>query len=164
MSRIAALALIVIPVLALVGCATSPKFDTKDVDASLTPSYASAHIDNVRGRRVIWGGMILASTNLKDSTQIEILSYPLDSSFRPDIDAQATGRFLIIKDGYLEPADYAPGRLLSVSGSVQTTQVGQVGDVSYTYPVVQPQDIYLWWRDGQPTSRVHFGIGVSIVR
>ncbi|MBI3771807.1 MAG: Slp family lipoprotein [Gammaproteobacteria bacterium] len=159
-SRWAAIALLII----LTGCAAGPKFETQGVDPAITPQYAAAHIDTVRDHNVIWGGIILSCINLKDRTEIEVLSYPLDSAQRPDVNAQANGRFLIIKEEYLEAADYAPGRIISVSGALQNTRVGQVGEISYTYPVIQPQAIYLWRRDGLPASSVHFGIGVSISR
>lgn len=160
----AATTLLTMLMMTLLGCATGPKFETQGVDLAITPQYAAAHIDTVRDRNVIWGGIILSSVNLKDRTEIEVLSYPLDSGQRPDVSAQATGRFLIIKEGYLEAADYAPGRVVSVSGALQNTRAGQVGEVSYTYPVIQPQVIYLWRRGGLSASSVHFGVGLSISR
>jgi outer membrane lipoprotein len=163
-ARWAATALITILMMVLLGCAAGPKFETQGVDPAITPQYAAAHIDTVRDRNVIWGGVILNCVNLKDHTEIEVLSYPLDSGWRPDVSAQPNGRLLIIKEGYLEAADYAPGRVVSVSGALQNTRVGQVGEVSYTYPVIQPQVIYLWRRGGLSESNVHFGIGVSFSR
>lgn len=151
--------------LAVMGCATGPKFSAEGVDAAITPQYAAANIDATRERHVIWGGLILTSANLKDRSQIEVLSYPLDSDQRPNVGVQPGGRFLIVQDGYLETADYFPGRVISVRGTVKTTQTGQVGEVSYTYPVVQPQEIYLWRRDGSRVEpSVHFGVGISISR
>ncbi len=148
----------------LSACATGPKFDAQGVDTNLTPQRAAADIDSLRDGRVIWGGIILASTNLKDATQIEVLGYPLDSAFRPDSDATSTGRFLIIKPGYIETADYQVGRSISVSGVLQRVQAGQVGEVSYAYPVIQPTDIYLWRDGSESRSNVHFGFGLNILR
>lgn len=156
---------LIVLVLLLSGCAAGPKFDSKDVDKTLTPPRAAAEIDSRHGARVIWGGVILATHNLKDATQLEVLAYPLDSSFRPDDEAAPLGRFLIVKPGYVEPADYAVGRLISVSGSVQATQTGQIGEVAYTYPVVQPDGLHLWRRGSTgPDTGVHFGFGVNIIR
>ncbi|MEK7323134.1 MAG: Slp family lipoprotein [Pseudomonadota bacterium] len=149
----------------LSACATGPKFNAQGVDTSLTPQRAMTDIDSLREARIIWGGVILASTNLKDTTQIEVLGYPLDSAFRPDIDAVPTARFLIIKPGCLETADYMAGRPISTSGVLKRVQAGQVGEVSYAYPVIEPTDIYLWPRDsGESHSNVHFGFGVNILR
>lgn len=149
----------------LAACAAGPKFDASGVDKTLTPQRAAAEIEQARGRRVIWGGTVLASGHTKESTQIEVLAYPLNSRFRPDSDAAPLGRFLIIKQGYIETADYTAGRSLSVSGTLQRTQSGQIGDVVYTYPVVEPIDIFLWPRgETSGGSNVHFGFGVSIIR
>lgn len=148
----------------LSGCAAGPKFDARGVDKTLTPQRAAAEIEQLRGGRVIWGGTVLAISHTKDSTQIEMLAYPLNSRFRPNIGAPPLGRFLIIKQGYIETADYTTGRLLDVNGILQRTQSGQIGEVMYTYPVVEPLDIFLWPRGSSGGSNVHFGFGVSIIR
>ncbi|HKK04417.1 MAG TPA: Slp family lipoprotein [Gammaproteobacteria bacterium] len=147
--------------LALGGCASGPAFDTKQVDRSITPSAAKTHPAQVRGKTVLWGGVIVATTNLKDATQLEVLAYPLDSDERPDPGAKPLGRILIEKSGYLEPVDYAQGRFVTALGSVQGTRDGRVGQSSYTYPVLQAKQVYLWPRRGGETqTRFHFGIGV----
>lgn len=149
----------------LSGCASGPKFDASGVDKALTPQRAAAEIERLRGSRVIWGGTLLGSNHTQDSTQIEVLAYPLDSRFRPDTEASPLGRFLIIKRGYIETADYAAGRSLSVSGTLQRTQPGQIGEVTYSYPVVEPLDLFLWRReDASGRSNVRFGFGLSIIR
>ena len=149
----------------LAACASGPKFDDRGASKDLTPQQAAAAIDAARGKRVIWGGVVLATNNLKDSTQIEVLGYPLDRSYRPDDTAAPTARFLVVKPGYVETADYVAGRLISISGEVEGTRVGQIGEVSYTYPIVRPDNIYLWPRQGrEPDSRVHFGLGIGIIR
>lgn len=163
-SRWRAIALLTILIMVLLGCATGPNFETQGTDPAITPQYAAAHIDTVYDRNVIWGGVILSCINLKEHTEIEVLSYPLDSAQRPDVSAQSNGRFLIIEDGYLEAADYAPGKIVSVSGALQNARVGQVGEVPYIYPVIKAQTIYLWRRGGLSGSNVHFGVGVSISR
>ena len=158
-------AFIAVMSLLLAACASGPKFDAQGVDKTLTPQRAVTEIETQREARVIWGGIILSSGNLKESTQIEVLGYPLDNSFRPDINATPTGRFFVVKQAYLETADFVTGRLISVSGVLRRTHTGQIGEAAYTYPVMEPTDIYLWPRDGrEPQSNVHFGFGVSIIR
>ena len=70
--------------LLLVACASTPVFDAKGVDRSITPSSATANMATSRGKTVLWGGVIVAATNLKDHSQLEVLGYPLDSDERPD--------------------------------------------------------------------------------
>ncbi len=149
-------------VLALVAaCASGPRYDTAQVDSSLTPAKAATS-DEFVGRRVLWGGVIVAVRNLAETTEMELLAYPLNDDQRPQTDQPAAGRFLVRHPGYLEAVDYAPGRRLTVLGTLQKRVAGKVDEAPYTYPVLTSEQLYLWPRDsGQPSEpQFHFGIGV----
>jgi outer membrane lipoprotein len=154
--------LLSIPLLTLLlaGCASGPDFPDEGIAKKLTPQKAVAEIDNMQGKRVIWGGTILASRNLEEKSQLEILAYPLDDNHYPDRDEGALGRFLAESKGYLETVDYAVGRQVSILGSVREVRSGQVDAADYQYPLIEVEQIYLWPKGGKPESRVHFGIGV----
>src|SRR3569833_1580679 len=165
MRRCAKMIWLLVFLVLLVVCVSGPMFVVCCVFLVFFFLFLAAAIDAARGKRVIWGGVVLATNNLKDSTQIEVLGYPLDRSYRPDDTAAPTARFLVVKPGYIETADYVAGRLISISGEVEGTRIGQIGEVSYTYPIVRPDNIYLWPREGRdPDSRVHFGLGIGIIR
>lgn len=162
MSRIARL----LPCLVLLAaaCATTPTFETGDT-VPVTPDEAVANIDQVRGSRVAWGGMIINTRNLEHTTEIEVLGYRLDDSGRPDPGGSAQHRFLLVYPGYLESADYRAGRLVSAVGTVRGIQDGMVGQAAYRYPTLEAERLYLW-----PTadarrrgSNVHFGVGVGVI-
>ena len=154
-------ALLACAALALAACATGPKIDISNIDRSITPQRVTAEVESLRGKIILWGGVIIASTNLKDTTQIEVLAFPLDSSHKPDTAAPPLARFLAVKNSYLETQDFAQGRLLTVTGPITGTLTGQVGEARYVYPVVTPDALYLWPKPGTSTDpRVHFGIGV----
>ena len=149
----------------LAACANIPAFDLRGVDSGLRPDLTGAEAGNARGRTVHWGGTIISVMNLRDSTRIEVLAYRLHRDGRPDADSAALGRFLLIHKGYLETVDYAPGRLISTVGALQEVQEGLVGEVKYTYPVVQAGQLYLWPKTaGVSEPRVRFGIGIGISR
>ncbi|MGB5539679.1 MAG: Slp family lipoprotein [Gammaproteobacteria bacterium] len=155
--------LFVIPLLLLGACASGPTFQTAGVDRTLTPRGVAAEPQRAMGQTVLWGGVILTTTNLQDSTQIEVLAYPLDSNEWPLRDNEPLGRFLLLQDGYLEPASYAEGRLISVTGTVTGTRAGRVGDTAYAYPVISAGQLYLWPRDSaRDRTRVIFGVGVGV--
>lgn len=148
------------------GCAT-PAFEVGgDVDRVITPRAAAVEPATARNRTVAWGGLIVSAKNLKDSTQIEIVGYPLDDSNRPKRNADPIGRFIAIHPGYLETADYAPGREITVLGPVSGTRTGTVGEATYVYPVVDASRAQLWPKPGtdRPESTFHFGIGIGISR
>lgn len=146
--------------LLLSACASGPRFPTEGVDLALTPQQATAEAAAMRGKEVLWGGMIINSTNFESQSRLEVLAYPLDSTQYPQTDSRPLGRFLMLKEGYLETVDFAPGRLVTVAGQLEGIQNGKVGETSYTYPLVRGQDLYLWPRGGKSEPRVHFGVGV----
>lgn len=150
--------------LLLSACASGPAFDTSRVDRSLTPRSAVAELPANTGKSVLWGGVILATTNLEARTRIEVLAYPLDSDQMPLRDRDPLGRFILERQGFLEPASYTEGRMLTVVGKVVRTQDGKVGGSDYVYPVIEASELYLWAKDSEYNNRsnVHFGIGVGI--
>ncbi len=147
--------------LMLAACAAGPQFDTADVALSVTPQQAASDFERIKGAGVLWGGVIVNAVNEETLTRLEILAYPLDSRHRPDTDAKAGIRFLAEKAGYLETADYAQGRQVTVKGTAADLRKGRIGDAPHTYPVVRVARIHLWPRAEPRTEpRFHFGIGV----
>jgi outer membrane lipoprotein len=147
----------------LVSCATSPNFDTTQVDQSLTPQSVIAEPDISHNKIALWGGTILDTRNLKDTTQVEVLAYPLDSFHQPMQESKPLGRFIIQHQGYLEPATYAQGRRLTVLGSVSDSKLGKVGESNYSYPVINSRQLHLWSPDsGKSKTSFSLGIGVRL--
>jgi outer membrane lipoprotein len=151
---------IILVAIFLTACATSPNFDTAGLDASITPQRSVGEMSTLRGEPVLWGGVVITSTNLKDSTQVEILAYPLNSNQRPNREQKPLGRFLAVHAGYLETTDYASGRLITVRGTLADKRTGRVGEAEYTYPVVNITQLHLW--SDSPESQVQFGFGLMI--
>lgn len=117
----------------------------------------------VNDSEVLWGGIILKTSNQAEQTQIELMAYPLDGRQRPRPHRDAHGRFLINHSGYLDPVDFAPGRAVTVSGSVSEIVVGLVGEAEYTYPTLQAKQLHLWnQRTTVSRPAFSFGIGIGI--
>lgn len=144
--------------LLLGACASGPAFDTGGVDHALTPRDVVARPQHATGKQVHWGGLILSTTNLKDRTRIEVLAYPLDARSRPRGEGEPTGRFMLEKAGYLEPATYAEGRQVTLVGTVTGTRSGRVGESDYVYPLIDARQLHLWPR-GRNGVRVGGYIG-----
>lgn len=151
---------LIFTVLLLGACASTPDFDSQDSKSTLTPAQAVKAADTRKGETVVWGGTIITSTNLKNQTQLEILAYPLDSDHYPQTDKPAYGRFLLLKEGYLETVDYAPGRLVTASGTFDGLRKGKLDESEYTYPLVRAEKVHLWSKNGKSATQFHFGIGV----
>ncbi len=151
--------------LLLSACAGGPSFDTEGVNRDLQPRQAAS--ERIEDERVLWGGTIISAKPGEDSTQLEILAYPLDRGQQPRTDRSSQGRFLAIADGYLEPEDYSAGRQITISGPLQTSRTATIGEAEYRYPVVTAEDLHLWPRQTTPQRQepsVRFGIGIGIMR
>jgi outer membrane lipoprotein len=149
---------ILLMALLLGACASGPAFDTGGVDRSLTPRSVATGPQQAAGRHVLWGGLILGTTNLQDRTRLEVLAYPLDASARPLDESEPQGRFMLEQAGYLDPASYAEGRRISVVGTVTGTLTGQVDESDYIYPLIEARQLHLWSR-GSDGVRVGGYIG-----
>lgn len=153
--------------LMITACAVTPPFDSAKLSgADKTLSYQQAVTDSepLRGRRIVWGGSILATRNLAQHTEVVVLAYPLDAQTQPLTSNSALGRFVLIWPGYLESADYAPGRRLSVIGDLDGLRDELLGESRYIYPVIQAQYLYLWPLETGPavSPRFHIGVGVRL--
>lgn len=149
--------------LTLAACASGPKFEPAGADLSVSPRQVAINDEQFADSRVIWGGLIVSSTNLENATEIEVLAYPLNSSQRPQLDQSPLGRFLVMQDGYLETVTFSRDRVITVTGIVRESVIGRVGNSEYVYPVVHTDGLYLWSRaDRGFWDNVSVGVGVSI--
>jgi len=158
--------LVLAAMLVLAGCASSPpRFDTSDIRDGLTPRKVADGADVFEGDSVLWGGTLVSVENREGSTLLQVLSYPLGSGQRPDTDQAAGDRFLVEYPGFLDPADYAPGRAVTVKGRVTGSREGQVGESHYRFAVLHGSDIELWPKQtdrARSNPSVNFGFGIIL--
>jgi outer membrane lipoprotein len=107
----------------------------------LTPRTARAQD---AGTEIRWGGMILETQPDEQQTCFEILSRPLQKSMRPDDSDQTLGRFIGCKDGFHDPAVFARGREVTMTGTIERIDIRKVGDFDYRYPVVRAGFVTMW--------------------
>lgn len=132
--------------LMLGGCAGSlPKTLQAPQVSQSTVAQARAH-QAPEGAWVRWGGTIATVRNGQSHTWIEIVQHPLESDGRPERSDQSDGRFMARFQGFLDPEIYAPGRALTIVGTLGTDQVHTIGGFPYTFPVVHVTRFYLWPR------------------
>jgi len=106
-----------------------------------------------KAHKVRWGGMITRIENRQSHSQLEIIALPLDSEGRPQQSDQSPGRFIALVDQFLEPEVYSPERMLTIVGTLQTTETRKIGEFPYVYPVIQVEHYYLWPIRQQPAYR-----------
>ncbi|MDE2155160.1 MAG: Slp family lipoprotein [Xanthomonadaceae bacterium] len=149
--------------LVLAACAPAPIYKNAAAIAA-APFEVAQTPERYAGNAVIWGGRIVQVTNLADHSEIELLAYPLDSSQRPRANDSGNGRFIAVMSGFVEPLDYPAGALMTVSGRLNGSRAGKVGEASYVFPLVSVMQAHVWSADemGRGRSNVHFGVGVGI--
>ena len=148
--------------LALAGCAAG--LQTRSA-ADTSPAAVAADPARFQGQRAEWGGQIVAVHNLRNRTELEVLAYPLSSGGRPASAGTPLGRFIAVRSGFLEPADFAPGRLVTVSGVIGPPREGSVGEARYLYATLSAENLRVWDSSYpyQPSGVYPFGtIGVGV--
>lgn len=128
----------------LAGCATTDCTPPPG-NAGLTPAQVAASGGHT-GERLRWGGTLASARNLADRTELEVVGYPLNRCGEPRTGAQPTGRFILVRPGYLETADRPPGSRLSATGLITGVRKGQVGGAPYRFPILQASDLR-WWAE-----------------
>jgi outer membrane lipoprotein len=141
--------LVLLLALALTGCVSAfPSEVTVGVNRDITlAALRAAEPGAFVNQRVILGGEILATTPKGERTEIEILSRRLRSDDSPERSDRSDGRFQVKASQFLDPAVFAPGRRVTVLGTVVGEEQRPLGDVPYRYPVIASDAITLWPRD-----------------
>jgi outer membrane lipoprotein len=166
--RTAARALLCLPtllvLLTLAACAPAPIYKAVPQAVVATPQQVAQSPERYAGGDVIWGGRIVQVMNFTDHSEVELLSYPLDSSQRPKANDSGSGRFIAVLPGYAEPLDYPAGALMTVSGKLNGSRAGKVGQADYVFPLVTAAQSHVWTAEEMNKGRnnVRFGLGVGV--
>jgi outer membrane lipoprotein len=149
----------------LIGCAhVISKEVLKDVDPSVTFAQVAKAPDAYKGKTVLFGGAIIETKNLSNKTQVFVLQRPLDNGKKPAAGDVSEGRFIILVPGFLDPAIYSPDRKITVAGTIVGKEVRPLGEIVYTYPLIERRELYLWPKE-EPTAaepKVHVGVGIGV--
>lgn len=150
--------------LALAACAPAPIYKSSAAQITATPTQVAQTPERFAGGEVIWGGRIVQVSNFADHSEIEMLGYPLDGSQRPVASDAGAGRFVAVMHGYVEPLDYPAGALMTISGKLNGSRAGKVGEADYVFPLVNVAQSHVWTSAelSQGRNNVHFGLGVGI--
>jgi outer membrane lipoprotein len=150
--------------LALAACAPAPIYKAAPDAVAAQPFQVAQSPEQFARRPVIWGGRIVGVNNLADHSEVEILAYPLDKSQRPQANDSGGGRFIAVMPGYVEALDYPAGGLITLSGRLEGSRAGKVGQADYVFPLVQVNQSHVWTADemNKGKNNVHFGVGVGV--
>lgn len=127
------------------GCASAfPREVMRTVDTAVTAGDLRRDPAPYKGARVIVGGEILSTQPKPGQTEIELLARRLRDDDSPEQSDRSPGRLLLRSPDFLDPAVYAPGRRITVIGTVSGEEERKVGELPYRYPVIAVERIRLW--------------------
>jgi len=133
----------------------------REVDPEITFTKLLQDPESHRGKLVLLGGQILATTVREGETWMEVLQQPLDWEKKPKDTDVTQGRFLIRFAEFRDPAIYAAGRKVTILGEVQGKKLQSFKDIEYVYPVLVPREFHLWKPETKGGPFFHIGIGVG---
>ena len=99
-----------------------------------------------QGKILLWGGVIIKSTNTKEGTLIQVSQTAMGLRGQPkDIDV-SQGRFLVLHPEYLDCSIYRKGRKITVIGEISGQKTLPLDEIEYTYPLISATEKHLWER------------------
>lgn len=135
--------------LAPLGCSIISKDVLKEVDRSATLILAQANPPAFTGKKILWGGVILKTDNLENTTEIEVLESELSYGDTSE-DGRSRGRFIIEAKGFLDPNVYKPSKRITVAGAIKGASTRKIGKMDYAYPVIAPIEMKVYEYVPQP--------------
>jgi outer membrane lipoprotein len=114
-----------------------------------------------KGQVVMLGGRILEAKASSPLSELTVLQLSIDTKGQPVNPDKSVGRFIVQSKQLLDPAVYEKDMLITVVGTLKGSKVLPIGDLKYTYPIVEPIEIKLWPKRLQTQPIIHFGIGVG---
>jgi len=96
-------------------------------------------------------GIVLKGKRIKNHTEIEILQLPAGSGVVPSSDrTESQGRFIAVKEDFLDPATLPEGTPVTVVGEVKGAMTKMLDDAEYEYPVLEIKKLINWTRTLPP--------------
>lgn len=97
------------------------------------------------GRTVMLGGTVIKGKRTKEGTELEVLQRPTGEEGRLTEDRlRSEGRFLAVRESFLDPASLPEGTPITVIGTVKGATTRQLDESDYTYPVLEVKHIIDW--------------------
>jgi outer membrane lipoprotein len=117
----------------------------RQVEPGLTFTDIQAAPLKYVGRVVQLGGVVIQAKRTKQRTELELLELPMDVAGVPTSDrVRSRGRFLAVRDMFLDPATVPAGTLLTVIGVVTGSATRPLDESKYAYPVVEIKHLIDW--------------------
>jgi outer membrane lipoprotein len=117
----------------------------KQIDASVNFVDLQAAPANYVGRVVMVGGVVVRAKRTKDQTEIEVLQLPTEGGAPSTTERlRSEGRFLAVREAFLDPATVPPSTPITVIGVVSGSTTRPLDETDYTYPILEIKHLVDW--------------------
>jgi outer membrane lipoprotein len=131
--------------LLLLGACTGMPPDLRDFSATTVPyQLINQNINAYKDTPIRWGGTVITIENEADSSLMQVLFYPLNRHGYPQTNQAGKGRFAVQTSEFLDPAIFAKGTEVTVTGTIKEGIEHTVGNKIIHIPLVIAQTIHLW--------------------
>jgi outer membrane lipoprotein len=158
MSRIAVIALLLGWLLILSSCAESahqvlrgaayndvPPELAQQIDGSVAFADLRAAPGNYVGQVIMVGGVVIKAKRKENRTEIEVLQLPAEAGGPSTTERfRSEGRFMAVREEFLDPATVPPGTPITVIGVVTGSTTRPLDDSEYAYPVLEIKHLTDW--------------------
>ncbi len=97
------------------------------------------------GRTVMIGGSVIRAKRTEAGTELEILQLPTEKEGTlTEERLRSEGRFLAVREQFLDPASLPQGTPITVIGTVKGETTRALDDSDYTYPILEVKHIIDW--------------------
>lgn len=117
----------------------------REIDTTVSFADLKRSPDEYLGRTVMIGGNVIKAKRTEAGTELEILQLPTEKEGTlTEERLRSEGRFLAVREQFLDPASLPQGTPITVIGTVKGETTRQLDESDYTYPILEVKHIIDW--------------------
>ena len=117
----------------------------QEIDATVSFAELKRAPSEYIGRTVMIGGSVIRAKRTDAGTELEILQLPTaKEGGLTEERLRSEGRFLAVREQFLDPASLPEGTPITVIGTVTGEMTRQLDESDYTYPLLEVKHIIDW--------------------
>jgi outer membrane lipoprotein len=117
----------------------------KEIDTSVSFADLKRAPSEYVGRTVMIGGNVIKAKRTEAGTELEILQLPTEKEGTlTEKRLRSEGRFLAVREQFLDPASLPQGTPITVIGTVKGETTRALDESDYTYPILEVKHIIDW--------------------
>jgi len=117
----------------------------RQIDTTVAFADLRSAPGNYVGRVIMVAGVVIKSKRTEKRTEIEVLQLPAEGGGPSTTErTRSEGRFLAVREDFLDPATVPPGTAITVVAVVTGSTTRPLDDSEYTYPVLDIKHLTDW--------------------